>query len=280
MLSPSIPAKIRDSLEEADKCIRSGAFTAAVAMTGRALEAMCRHFGTKSDVLAGGLKELLDREIIDKRLFQWGDELRINRNLAAHATGERFHGWHAGSLFTFALAICNYVFVLNEQFAEFLEHKDDVNKLMKQLVESLRGRKAKRTVVRGNPKRLWTLGHPSRRTQFRYEGSVADGCMLLQVGNPKIEASFFQAALMTFSGREVRGGFKEDDPPRDSFGEWIKNNSRSINGRCLTPRHASFIAAILCHETGVTSRLDGASTGVRALLVAAGEQEDIRPFFA
>jgi hypothetical protein len=123
-LPPSIPSLIRASLIEANLSRRAGAFTASVVMTGRALEAMCRHFETKSKVFAHGLKELLDREIIDKRLFRWSEELRVHRNLAAHATDEQFSHDDAEDLFTFATAICDYVFVLKEKFDSFMERKE------------------------------------------------------------------------------------------------------------------------------------------------------------
>lgn len=84
---------------------------------------------------------------------------------------------------------------------------------------------------------IWTLGHPSRRTQFRYEGTVSSGVTLLQKGKPSIEVEFFAAALNAFRGRD--------------------------DGRSLTPRHASFIAAILCHEAGVISRLDGSAVWLK-----------------
>ena len=54
----------------------------------------------------------------------------------------------------------------------------------------------------------------------------------------------------------MKGGFKEDDPPRGGFGEWVRDRSSELNSRKLSPRHASFMAAILCHEAGVKSRLD------------------------
>jgi hypothetical protein len=80
-------------------------------------------FQTKNKTLAHGLKELLEREIIDKRLFQCSEELRVHRNLAAHASGESFSHDDAEDLFNFATAICDYVFVLNEKFARFMERK-------------------------------------------------------------------------------------------------------------------------------------------------------------
>ena len=110
---------------------------------------------------------------------------------------------------------------------------------------------------------IWTLDHPSKRTQFRYEGSTDTGVTLLQTGSPRIEPAFFRAALEAFKGREIKSGFKEDDPPRGGFGEWVQNNSRTINHRGLTPRHGSFMAAILCHEAKVTSRVSGMAVWLR-----------------
>lgn len=132
----SVPSDIRNSLIEANLCLRAGAFTGSVVMTGRALEAMCQHFKTKSKTLAHGLRELLDRDVIDKRLFQWGEELRIHRNLAAHASGEDLSHDEAEDLFDFATAICDYVFVLNEKFERFMERKQTKNKALSPAADS------------------------------------------------------------------------------------------------------------------------------------------------
>jgi hypothetical protein len=43
-LNSKIPKAIRDSLEEAHKCLKAKAFTASVVMSGRALEAIGKHF--------------------------------------------------------------------------------------------------------------------------------------------------------------------------------------------------------------------------------------------
>jgi hypothetical protein len=80
---------------------------------------MCRHFATKKDTLFEGLKELHERQIIDARLYQWGDELRKHRNLAAHASDAQFAFNDAKDLYDFATAICDYVFVLTAKFESF-----------------------------------------------------------------------------------------------------------------------------------------------------------------
>ena len=127
-VSLQIPERIRSSLSEARKCLSCGTYTASVAMTGRAIEGMCRHFKTKKMVLFEGLKELLDREVIDKRLYQWADELREHRNLAAHASGASFERQDAQDIFDFALTICDYVFVLNKKFEEFTKRTNKAGK--------------------------------------------------------------------------------------------------------------------------------------------------------
>jgi hypothetical protein len=117
--SEQIPKIVRDSLTEARRCFSSGVYTASVAMTGRAIEGLCHHFKTKKTMLFEGLKELLAREVIDKRLYQWAEELRKHRNLAAHASGATFTRQDAEDILEFAVSICDYVFVMSQKFEEF-----------------------------------------------------------------------------------------------------------------------------------------------------------------
>jgi hypothetical protein len=118
-LATSIPETIGTCLLEARKCLHATAYTACVAMSGRGIEEMCRHFKTKKETLFEGLKELHDKGVIDARLYEWGDELRKHRNLAAHATGAKFNLTDAKDLYDFSTAIYEYVFVLSEKFENF-----------------------------------------------------------------------------------------------------------------------------------------------------------------
>jgi hypothetical protein len=88
-------------------------------MCGRAIEAICAEHKTKSKNLGVGLKELRDKKIIDQRLFEWGDTLRQQRNIGAHANEEEISREDARDILDFALAICEYVFVLSEKYKEF-----------------------------------------------------------------------------------------------------------------------------------------------------------------
>lgn len=118
-----IPDIVRISLEEANRCHRAAAYTASAGMCGRALEGICNHFQTKDRYLGKGLQELLDRNIIDQRLFDWSEQLRRHRNLAAHATGKRISRVDATDLLDFLNAICEYVFVLTPRFQAFMERQ-------------------------------------------------------------------------------------------------------------------------------------------------------------
>lgn len=107
--------------------------------------------------------------------------------------------------------------------------------------------------------RIKTCGGPQRATEFSYEGSVQTGFIIIfdKTRNVSLTAEFLQAIITEFRGRSIRGGFKMDDPPPDGFGKWIQDNFLLLNRQSLTPRHASFIAAILRHEGYLNCRLEG-----------------------
>jgi hypothetical protein len=116
-----IPIIVRDSLEEAKKCYSARAFNACAVMCGKALEGLCKLKETKSKDIAGGLKELLDQKVIDERLYEWGETLRIQRNFGAHASEQKISKDDAHDLLDFANAICEYIFVLSDKYEKFIE---------------------------------------------------------------------------------------------------------------------------------------------------------------
>jgi len=125
ILGDDIPPIVRNSLEEAERCMQSAAHLAATAMCGRSLEAICRHYRTKDSYLGGGLKELKDQGVIDSRLYAWGEELREQRNNAAHATDAEIGAQDARDVMTFTYAIVDYVFLLAQKFEQFQKRKAD-----------------------------------------------------------------------------------------------------------------------------------------------------------
>jgi hypothetical protein len=72
-LDLDIPDLVRSSLEEAKKCYKAKAYSACAVMCGKALEAICSEHNIENKFLAGGLKELLDKQVIDRRIYEWGE---------------------------------------------------------------------------------------------------------------------------------------------------------------------------------------------------------------
>ena len=126
-LDLTIPSEVRSALVEARKCYKAKAFGACAVMCGRAIEAVCVEH-TKEKTLDKGLKALKDDGIIDGRLFEWGDSLRHERNLGAHATGVKTTRDDARDVLDFAIAICEYVFVLSEKYNEYKKRKNKAKK--------------------------------------------------------------------------------------------------------------------------------------------------------
>jgi len=120
----SLPELVRHSLDEAANCYKAKAYGACAVMCGRVLESICSEKKTKNKYLSGGLKELLAAEVIDKKIFRWGTALREHRNIGAHANIEKISEADAKDLLDFASAICDYVYVLNYKFTQFMERKE------------------------------------------------------------------------------------------------------------------------------------------------------------
>jgi len=118
----NIPRIVRSSLGEAKKCYKAKAFSACAVMCGKAIEGICIK-ETNAKTLHTGLKKLKDIKIIDDRLFEWGEALRKERNIGAHATGQELSKQDARDVLDFSVAICDYVYVLSKKYSEYQERK-------------------------------------------------------------------------------------------------------------------------------------------------------------
>lgn len=121
-LSSSIPARIRQDIKEAQKCIAHGIWSAAVVLCGRAVERFAAEKAPRK-TLALGLIELKNQGIIDDKLFQWADALRRERNLGAHAAEEEVTKENAADVLAFTIAIFEYVYTLSAKYDEFVSRK-------------------------------------------------------------------------------------------------------------------------------------------------------------
>ncbi|PCJ51079.1 MAG: hypothetical protein COA74_01040 [Gammaproteobacteria bacterium] len=126
-IDQGIPKIVSNSLLEARICFKAKAYSACAVMCGRTIEGVCKYHKTKGKSLATGLKDLKSRNIIDTRLFEWGEALRKHRNIGAYATNEIISKADARDLLDFSSTICEYVFVLNEKFNRFIERNKNTN---------------------------------------------------------------------------------------------------------------------------------------------------------
>jgi hypothetical protein len=141
--SHRIPHAVSDSLAEGDRSLQAGAHTAACVMFGRALEAVCRNLlqpsppaqgrvrgsqwpinvetstPTKKIMLAQGIRELKDSNFIDQRLYDWSQQLKAFRDIAAHPDDISISRQDAEDLQTFVYAIVEYIYDLTDRYEEF-----------------------------------------------------------------------------------------------------------------------------------------------------------------
>jgi len=123
----SVPGIVRRALEDANRCFKAKVYSACAVMCGKAIEAVCVE-RTGARTLYEGLKKLKSQKEIDDRLFDWGDALRKERNIGAHATDEVTTRENAKDILDFSIAICEYIFVLSEKYDQYIERKKKLDR--------------------------------------------------------------------------------------------------------------------------------------------------------
>jgi hypothetical protein len=92
-------------------------------------------------MLANGIKQLRDRNIIDSRLHDWSQHLHAFRNLGAHPDmqAESIIPEDTEDLQVFVYAITEYVYDLAERYEEFKEPQEKRAKAKKNPPSSVSG---------------------------------------------------------------------------------------------------------------------------------------------
>ena len=122
-LNPSLPEPLRVAYAEAFACFKSKAYTATALMCRKALEGICAEHGAKGRNLVSSLKELKDKGVIENRLYEWADTLRISGNEAAHDVAIRISAEDAKDILEFTNALLEYVFTFRDKFEEFKKRR-------------------------------------------------------------------------------------------------------------------------------------------------------------
>lgn len=122
-----VPEPIRETFEEGLTSYRAGAHTPTVIMCRKTLEGVAEDHGIEERTLVNSLKKMRDDGVIENRLYEWADELRLAGNEAAHDVEVRFSQKDATNVVEFTHAILEYVYTFRKKFEEFRarRRKDD-----------------------------------------------------------------------------------------------------------------------------------------------------------
>lgn len=124
-VSRSVPPAIRECFQEARDCFRTNAHTATALMCRRTLEAVSRDHAVNEQSLAAALKAMRDKGIIESRLFDWADALRLVGNEAAHEVQQAIQGQDAQDVLEFTNALLEYLYTFRDRFDAFQKRRDD-----------------------------------------------------------------------------------------------------------------------------------------------------------
>jgi hypothetical protein len=122
-VNPKAPPDIQRALQEGIVCYNAHAFTAAAIMCRKTLEGVCMAHGIAEKSLDRSLKKMAESDLIDKRLFDWSDQLRIVGNEAAHGVGTMSSSQDARDALDFTIGIVDYLFSYRDQFKRFRERQ-------------------------------------------------------------------------------------------------------------------------------------------------------------
>ena len=123
----SVPKNIRSAFQEARFCFKGKAHTAAAIMCRKTLEGICSAHNVKGRNLSAQLKQMKEEGIIEKRLFEWAEALRLFGNEAAHGVDVTISKDDAKDILEFTQALVEYVFTFRDKFNAFINRRNQRN---------------------------------------------------------------------------------------------------------------------------------------------------------
>lgn len=125
-ISLAIPNSLRLAYSEAYTCFKAKAYIATAIMCRKTLEGIADENKITVRNLATALKEMKDKGIIENRLYEWADALRISGNEAAHGVNFQISHQDAKDILEFTHALLEYVFTFQEKFDQFKKRQRDL----------------------------------------------------------------------------------------------------------------------------------------------------------
>jgi hypothetical protein len=128
-LLDKLPSTVQKAYQNAKQSYQVGLYEPAAIMCRKCLEAICVEKGIIKGNLKSRIQKLSDDSIIDEKLFEWADNLRIIGNDAAHDVKIDITKQDAADSIEFIEALLSYVFVLSKKFDDFKKRYFDSKKL-------------------------------------------------------------------------------------------------------------------------------------------------------
>lgn len=122
-INQRLPEPIKSTYLEAISCFKAKAYTATAIMCRKTLEGICAEHGIKDINLVRSLKALKDKGIIENRLYEWADALRISGNEAAHDVNVTISPEDARDILEFTNALLEYLFTFRDRFEQFKQRR-------------------------------------------------------------------------------------------------------------------------------------------------------------
>jgi hypothetical protein len=124
-LSRNVPGPLRREFEEAQACFSAKAYEATVVMVRRILEGACKENNVQERTLVKSLEKLKADGLIDNKIAEWADTLRVLGNEGAHYTGRKVPRDDSEDALAFAEALLDHIYVLRKRFEEFARRRSN-----------------------------------------------------------------------------------------------------------------------------------------------------------
>lgn len=92
-------------------------------MCRKTLEGVCEEYKVPGRTLQQRIEALKDAGVIEGRLYQWADELRLVGNEAAHDVSIEVTAQDASDAVDFTRAVLEYVYTFRDQFERFKQRR-------------------------------------------------------------------------------------------------------------------------------------------------------------
>jgi len=123
----AVPMSIRTAFDEAVVCFKAKAYTASAIMCRKVLEGLCAEHHVREKNLEQSIKKLKETGIIEARLFEWAEALRVLGNEAVHGVSTTISRDDTRDILEFTQALAEYVFTYRDRFEAFKKRREKID---------------------------------------------------------------------------------------------------------------------------------------------------------